>query len=152
MRRYGPLLRYIIAPILPDEREQEECLSDIYWKIWEKIASFDPLRGSLRAWLTALARNTALNRARTLRADAPLDEAQQLCAESAEQALLHHERHAQLLHALELLGSAERTLFFRKYYYCQSTAQIAAELSLSERAVEGRLRRLRQKLQQQLRR
>ena len=50
MRRYGPLLRYIIAPILPDEREQEECLSDIYWKIWEKIASFDPLRGSLRAW------------------------------------------------------------------------------------------------------
>ena len=25
---YGPLIRYIIAPILPDERDREECLSD----------------------------------------------------------------------------------------------------------------------------
>ena len=43
----------------------------------------------------------------------------------------------------------ERDLFYRKYYYCQSTAQMAAELGLTERAVEGRLYRLqglRQKL------
>ena len=25
---YTPLLRYIIAPILPDERDREECLAD----------------------------------------------------------------------------------------------------------------------------
>ena len=37
-------------------------------------------------------------------------------------------------------------MFYRKYYYCQSTAQIAAELGLTERGVEGRLYRLRQKL------
>ena len=43
-----------------------------------------------------------------------------------------------------------RDLFYRKYYYCQSTAQMAAELSLTERAVEGRLYRLRQSLRQQL--
>ena len=44
----------------------------------------------------------------------------------------------------------ERELFYRKYYYCQSTAQMAAELGLTERAVEGRLYRLRQTLRQQL--
>ena len=48
------------------------------------------------------------------------------------------------------LSREEEQLFFRKYYYCQSTAQMAAELSLTERAVEGRLYRLRQTLRQQL--
>ena len=34
-------------------------------------------------------------------------------------------------------------LFYRKYYYLQPTAQIAAELGMTERAVEGRLYRLK---------
>ena len=44
------------------------------------------------------------------------------------------------------LSREEEQLFFRKYYYCQSTAQIAAELGITERAAEGRLYRLRQRL------
>ena len=45
-----------------------------------------------------------------------------------------------------VLSVYERELFYRKYYYCQSTAQIAAELGITERAAEGRLYRLRQRL------
>ncbi|MBS5654729.1 MAG: hypothetical protein KHW96_06745 [Firmicutes bacterium] len=41
------------------------------------------------------------------------------------------------------LSAGERLLFYRKYYYLQSTAQIALELGLTERAVEGRLYRLK---------
>ena len=41
-------------------------------------------------------------------------------------------------------------MFDRKYYYLQSTRQIAAELGTSERAVEGKLYRLRKKLQKAL--
>ena len=52
--------------------------------------------------------------------------------------------------ALEALDQRDRLLFYRKYYYCQSTAQIARELGLTERAVEGRLYRLRQGLRQKL--
>ena len=48
------------------------------------------------------------------------------------------------------LPSDERALFYRKYWYRQPTAQIAAELGLSPRAVEGRLYRIRQKLRQEL--
>lgn len=36
--------------------------------------------------------------------------------------------------------------FYRKYYYLQSTAQIARELGMTERAVEGKLYRLKKKL------
>ena len=60
------------------------------------------------------------------------------------------ERRSRLGAVIAALPVQERDLFYRKYYYCQSTAQMAAELGLTERAVEGRLYRLRQGLRQKL--
>lgn len=51
---------------------------------------------------------------------------------------------------VELLSIGDRALFYRKYYYRQPTAQIAAELGMSERAVEGRLYRLKKQLRRLL--
>lgn len=150
---YGPLMRYIIAPILPDPQDREECLSEVSMRVWSRIAQFDPARGSWNAWLTAITRNTALNfqrsaarhgNTRTLPEDAPSPEA------SPEEALIQAERRAALHDALARLGQNDRALFYRKYYYLQSTAQIAAELGMTERAVEGRLYRLKKRLRTML--
>lgn len=58
---YGPLMRYIIAPIVPNALDREECLSEASLRVWNKIAQFDAARGSWNAWLTAVTRNTARN-------------------------------------------------------------------------------------------
>ena len=57
---------------------------------------------------------------------------------------------AVLAQALAGLKTRDRDLFYRKYYYLQSTDRIAAELGTTPRAVEGRLYRIRKKLQAQL--
>ena len=101
-------MRYIIAPIVPDAQDREECLSDAALRVWEKFGTYDPARGSWTAWLTALER------------------------------------------ALTALPQRDRLLFYRKYYYRQSTAQIAAELGTTERAVEGRLYRIKKALRKAL--
>lgn len=94
---YGPLMRYIIAPILPDPQDREECLSEVSMRVWSRIAQFDPARGSWNAWLTAVTRSTALNYQRsaarhggtqTLPEGAPSPEA------SPEEALIQAERRA----------------------------------------------------------
>ena len=41
---YTPLLRYIIAPILPDERDREECLSDVLLRVWNSSARLTPAK------------------------------------------------------------------------------------------------------------
>lgn len=41
---YGPLMKYIIAPILPNAQDQEDCLSEIAMQVWEKIEKFDSQR------------------------------------------------------------------------------------------------------------
>lgn len=43
---YGPLMRYIIAPILPNPQDQEDCLAEVTLRVWDKIDQFDPKRGS----------------------------------------------------------------------------------------------------------
>ena len=63
-KRYGALVRYVAAPILGSGAAVSDCVSEVYLRVLEKFSQFDPERGSLGAWLTAIARNTALNMAR----------------------------------------------------------------------------------------
>lgn len=153
LRHYGPLMRYIIAPILQNPEDREECLSDTAMRVWERIEQFDTERGSWNAWLTAIARNTAINRARrNARSDTALEIPPEMPSRdiSPEESVLKNERNAALLRALLQLPSNEVTLFYRKYYYMQSTEQIASEMGLSLRAVEGKLYRIKKKLRKML--
>lgn len=151
VRHYGPLMRYIIGPIVPDARDREECLSDAAMRVWEKIDRYDPERGGWNAWLTALTRNTALNRARRGRAEADdLPDGTPDPQPGPEELLLRQERREAVRRALDKLSQRERALFYRKYYYLQPTAQIARELGMSERAAEGKLYRLKRKLRKLL--
>lgn len=150
---YGPLMRYIIAPILPDPQDREECLSEVSMRIWSRIAQFDPARGSWNAWLTAITRNTARNYQRSAqnrRDTQAIPEGTPAPDASPEEAILQAERSAAVHAALGRLSPGDRALFYRKYYYLQSTAQIAAELGMTVRAVEGRLYRLKKQLRRML--
>lgn len=153
LTHYGALMRYIISPILPNAQDAEECLSEVFMRVWDKIEQYDPERGSFKAWLTALTRNTALNYARKIKNSGNEEE---LYSElpspepTPEELFVQQERSKALAQALRLLSDKERILFYRKYYYMQSTAQIASESGLTERAVEGRLYRLKKTLREAL--
>lgn len=151
LRQYGPLLRYVVGGVLRDAQDTEDCLSEVTLTLWQKLDGYDASRGSLSTWLTAVARNTALNhwKARRRR-EAHRPEPEPVTPVTPEQEVLRRERLEQLKAAIARLGDQDRQLFYRKYYYLQSTAQIAAEMGLSERAAEGRLYRLRQHLRQEL--
>lgn len=47
LRHYGPLMKYVIAPILPDPRDREDCLSEAALRVWERIGQFDGELGRL---------------------------------------------------------------------------------------------------------
>lgn len=150
--QYGPLLRYVVRPILPREEDREDCLSEISLRIWARIGGYTEDRGTLAAWLTAIARNTALSHAQREGSRTPEALSHQTAdpAPSPEEEVLRRERRETLRRALEALDQRDRLLFYRKYYYCQSTAQIARELGLTERAVEGRLYRIKARLRQRM--
>ena len=148
---YGPLIRYVITPILPDERDREEVFSDILIRVWDRIDQYDPRIGSWTSWLSTIARNAAIDRARrNPPAGAELTETIPAPNSDPEQELLRKERQRELHAALNFLDITEKALFYRKYYYRQSTAQIAAECGTTQRSIEGRLYRIKRKLRKQL--
>jgi len=151
LKHYGPLMRYIIAPIITNAEDREECLSEAAMRVWEKITQYDDGRGSFNAWLTAIARNTALNhQRRAASGDSEIPESIPAPEPTPEEQVLREERKNTVKHALGQLSQSERNLFYRKYYYLQSTAQIASELGMTERAVEGKLYRLKKRIRKML--
>lgn len=157
LTRYSPLIRYVISPILPSGHDQEECILEVAMRVWEKVALYDETQGSWTGWLTSVARNVALNRARGQRQHQPLEDVHMEIPSkepTPEEIVIQKEQQMEMRNALQLalreLSSADEALFYRKYYYLQSTAQIAAEMGLSERAVEGRLYRIKKRLRKKL--
>ena len=150
LRKYSPLMRYIITPILADPRDREECLADAAMRAWNSLDTYDPSKGSFTTWLTVLTRNAALNRARGIRPTEPIPENLEAPDADPETQIIKKENREELIRALNTLPHRDMALFFRKYYYRQSTAQIAAETGLSLRAVEGRLYRIKKHLKKLL--
>lgn len=151
--RYGPLLRYVVNGVLRDPQDAEDCYSAVTELLWRHLEDYDPARGSLTAWLTTLSRNTAFNHLKAkLRREQHLaePEVEMSHTDTPEDALLRRERAERLKAAVDRLNETDRLLFYRRYYYLQPVAQIAAEMGMTERSAEGRLYRLRQRLRREL--
>jgi len=67
--RYSRELFYFIRLVLDGVgvvQDAEECVNDLFVAVWQEIESFDPVRGTLRTWLTMRAKYIALDRRRQL--------------------------------------------------------------------------------------
>ena len=153
LSHYGPLMQYIIKPIVSDPQDREECLSETVMRILEKIHLYDEGRGSWTAWITSVTRSVALNKRRSAKGsyeEAELTDQTPSPDPTPEELLLQQERQRELKSAIMQLSQTDRVIFYRKYYYLQTTAQIALEVGTTERAIEGRLYRIKKRLRKLL--
>lgn len=106
-------------------------------RVWEKIDPFQEERGSWNGWLTSLTRHAAPDHVWRISRHGGAEALSEdpLSPElTPEEALLRQERQTALQAALGQLSAGERLLFYRKCCYLPSTARIALELGLTERA------------------
>ena len=153
MKQYGSLIRYIIRPVVPDSEDAKECLSDVTMRIWDKIGLYDERKGGFSVWITAVARNTALNFAKDLRRNPDSGEIPQDTPSGGmtpEEGVIQRERQAKLEAAIRSLSGTDKILFYRRYYYMQSVKQISAETGMTLKSVESRLYRLKQRLKDEM--
>jgi RNA polymerase sigma-70 factor (ECF subfamily) len=131
---------------LAEDITQETWLRAV--REWTKRGSPDrPI-----AWLTTVSRNLLLNQFRRLQ-PVPLDDlTADKVLEAADAGLSSESEEiaAVVNHALARLSDTERQLLEAFHFERFSVAQIAEVFALSERAVEGRLRRARQNLRREL--
>ena len=153
LRHYGALVRYVAEPVLEDPGACEDCLQEVVHRVWERIESFSEGRGSFKAWITAITRNLALNMKRSQRQAQSYEELDTELADPGpgpEETAVRNAAAAALKAAVDSLPRDEKLLIYRRFFYNQSLAQIAAETGISERAAEGRIYRIKAKLSEML--
>ena len=57
----APKLVGVLMRMLGDRSEMEDALQEVFIRIWQRAAQFDPGRGQGMSWLIAIARNHALD-------------------------------------------------------------------------------------------
>ena len=154
MEQYAGLLYSIVAGragSVASEEDIEECVSDIIFEIYQKQDMIDLERGSLRAWISAVARNRAVNLYRKKnreRERVVLSEDLDFQADKfdSEQTVLDADERGRLLDAVKSLGEPDSAIIIRKYYFGQRSREIADDLGMTTAAVDTRLSRAMNKL------
>ena len=125
--------------ILPDARDAEECVSDVWLRLWNAIPPERPR--SLAAYITTVTRRLALdkcdyNRAAQRRSDLTVAfEELEGCLpaeDGAVRALEQQEFRRVLNGFLRKLTRQSRTYFIRRYWYGESIREIADSCGAGE--------------------
>lgn len=140
---YGGTVKRIVGRVLYDcPEDAEEVAADVFFRLWQHRKRLK--NTPLRPWLTVTARNAAIDRLRKLLRNrtVPLTDelAEVLAAPNAPEA-------AELL---DTLSPADREIFLRKYFYLETSAEIARTTGRTENDVNVRLSRGRKKLKKTL--
>ncbi len=150
--KYGGLCSSIIANILKDKRDVEECISNVYIKLWQSIPPAEPK--NLKAYIAKTARNEALMRLRSAKNKL---ETEALPFEELEAVLPHIETEAEtgeLRDAIERFLKEQpyekRVVFMRRYWFFDSIEDISHRLGITKSKAASMLFRLRNELKRAL--
>ena len=156
-RKYGGQIRRVAEHVLRDPEDAEECASDTCLQVWNSIPPRQPAH--LGAYACKIARNLAINRYRSNSAkkrntlyDVALDELEETvpALSTVETEAEARELADYVNRFLRDLDREDRVLFLRRYWFGDSLSEIAAATGRKPHALSVRLFRLRQKLQDYL--
>ena len=128
-KKYGKYCMTIARDIVGCEQDAEECVSDVYLKVWNSIPPEQP--HSLKAYIAVLTRRIAIN---------------ELSACVAVQEEDASELTALINEFLGQLSERDCRLFVRRYWYAMMPAELAGKEGMTVNAVTVRLYKLRNQL------
>ena len=156
--KYGPFCRAMARNLLGSPEDAEECVSDTWLEAWNSMPRERP--ALLRPWLGRVLRLNAIDRWRAAHRQKrfggvetlvlELEECVPSYADDPQQALEAAELGALVERWLAALRVEERRLFLRRYWNGESLKDLAEEAKLPPALLAQRLRRLRLKLKDYL--
>lgn len=155
--KYGTICKRIAYHILKNRLDAEECINDAYLGVWNTIPPQRP--NPLLSYVCRIVRNLAVKKYHANTAikrnsiyDVALDELENCfpSSDSVEEAVSAREIGNMINEFLGQISRENRILFVRRYWYCDSIAELAACFHTTNHTISVRLSRIREKLRQYL--
>ena len=149
---YGRKLFSLADRILHDAQDSEESVSDTYMKTWETIPPKSP--AYFYAYLAKLCRHFALGKldwksaAKRKAEVVSLTDEMALCIpDKQKESEVNAKEIGRAMNVfLDNLSQESRVIFLRRYWFCDTIAEIAERYGISESKVKMRLLRTRNQL------
>lgn len=141
--------------VLHDRAQAEEIAQEVFLELWQQSRSFDPTKGTARAWIFRLTRQRAIDRLRSHRAavtrddrDAFLEAAKYV--ESVEQETITILDRESVRAALDRVGEPHKTAILLAYFQGLTNSELAEATGVALGTAKTRLRDGLRKLHREL--
>ena len=156
MNQYTNLVYTVVKSKLKDSycisTDIEDCVADVFIKFYTGLSDYNPTIASIKSYLCVIARNHAINVAkkRSFQNNLSFNNEESLLQLAddivIESELEENELRHEVFKAIEALGEPDSGIIFRKYYYGESSKEIAKAVGLSVSNVDTRTHRALNKL------
>ena len=151
MNQYAGLVYAVVKGKMVDfhcvSSDIDDCVADVFSRFYFRLSDYDPSKASLQTYLCVLARNLAIDRTRkrSLYDHISMDDDKNLLTLAddviMDDVVIEEELRREVVKAIEALGHPDCDIIFRKYYYGQTSKEIAHTLGLSVANVDTRTHR-----------
>lgn len=145
-------LTYHILTIGNSKEDIEECVSDVFLEVWQKINRFDAERGSFKTWILILTKYRALayKRRNEKHPTVSLEDCQLEDPADVERQVVKRETQERILQAIKAFNDVDRQLFIRRYFLGEEISNLMSSMKLSRSAIDNRLMRGRNRIKEAL--
>lgn len=154
--QYGNLVYAIVLNKIKNVASREDiddCVSDIFVEVFQNINNYSPENGSLKGYLSTIAKRRAIDafrklsgyNNRTVSMDDELTELPQASDDTAGEVERKIEN-KELWRCVKELGEPDTSIITLQYFYDKTAAEIGNLLKMTAAAVQKRSVRARQKL------
>lgn len=124
----------------------EEAVADVFISLWKNANYIDLGKGTMRSYIAAVARNSALKKLNRKNEYVPMDALPEIKSDDCTEAVLNE----CLWDYVMLLGEPDNEIFVRYYRYGERLKEIANATGIGVSTVKTKLSRGRKKLKKML--
>ena len=157
IEKYSRLMWKIAWGILQDAADiadVEDCISEVFYKLWKSPELLNPEKGSIRNYLSQMTRNAAIDllRKRSRERTTDLDEEayEDEYTDTVFLEVIQNEDKEMLLKIMDAMDERDRELITRRFFTDQKPAQISKEMQIPVREVTNRLYRIKSNIRNQM--
>jgi len=157
IEKYSRLMWKVARDILHDTADVadiEDCISEVFYKLWKSPEVLDTDKGNLKNYLARMTKNAAIDflRSHSRENIVMLDDAVLIDDnfDDVSDVIIANERKETIRQIMNSLNVRDRELITRRFINNQKPAQISVEMHMPIREVENRLYRIKGSIRKQM--